>query len=464
MDIGKTLLSRYKIVKKLGRGGFGCTYLANDTALPGNPHCVVKHLSPQNPNPKVFPIAKKLFDREARSLYRLGQHDRIPRLYAHFCQEEQFYLVQELIEGSDLSEEIKPDRKFSEEETTKLLREILEILSVIHKENIIHRDIKPSNIMRRKEDDKLVLIDFGLVKDLSASMDKKGSNTVKVGSNGYMPPEQSFGQPKLSSDVYAVGILAIQALTGIKAKELPKDYKNREIEWRELVKVSDGLADVLDKMVSYDYNARYQDASEALKDLITKLKLPNASPNTSSEDKIKQNKTKLPWIIVTVIAGLSVAGITGKFLLFPSYDSQLAQLKNYLEAEEWNRADKETDRVMLRAARNDLDIESLSNFSCKELQEIDTFWREYSGDLFGFSIQKNIYLEAGHELDEYSEEIYDRFSNTIHQGGIEGDNTIENNSVHRGYFPTLATVYSQDRALHSLAHWRILSRAEACGL
>jgi serine/threonine-protein kinase len=100
-----TLAGRYQVVRHLGGGGFGQTFLAQDTHLPGNPLCVVKQLKPKPSDPATLQVAKRLFDREAETLYRLGHHDRIPRLLAHFEQESQFYLVEEFIEGQPLDQE-----------------------------------------------------------------------------------------------------------------------------------------------------------------------------------------------------------------------------------------------------------------------------------------------------------------------------------------------------------------------
>ena len=106
--LGITLSSRYSIIRHLGGGGFAQTYLAEDSQLPGNHLCVVKQLKPQATDPETLQVARRLFDTEAQVLYKLGNHDRIPRLFAYFEENQEFYLVQEFIEGHDLSQEIKP--------------------------------------------------------------------------------------------------------------------------------------------------------------------------------------------------------------------------------------------------------------------------------------------------------------------------------------------------------------------
>ncbi|MDE5071330.1 MAG: serine/threonine-protein kinase, partial [Trichodesmium sp. St5_bin8] len=209
MQSEQILRNRYKVIKYLGTGGFGYTYLAEDLDLPGYPKCVVKHLKPESPDPTVLNIARKLFLREADILYKLGNDsDQIPRLFAYFQEQREFYLVQEYIEGQDISRELTPGRKLSESDTVALLKGILEALTVAHQNNVIHRDITPQNLMRRRSDNKIILIDFGAVKEIDVlSTDQNGRTilTVVVGTRGYMPSEQSNGKPKLSSDIYAVG-------------------------------------------------------------------------------------------------------------------------------------------------------------------------------------------------------------------------------------------------------------------
>jgi formylglycine-generating enzyme required for sulfatase activity len=268
MVIGATLRNRYKIIRLLGRGGFGDTYLAEDGDLPNNPLCVVKHFQPKSTKPAVLPIARRLFHSEAQVLYRLGKnHDQIPELFAHFEERGEFYLVQEFIDGDNLTKEIYAGHRLTEKQLKKLLTEILEVLAFVHQENIIHRDIKPQNIMRRRQDGKIVLIDFGAVREISGlTVNSQGisSLTVIVGSPGYMPSEQAAGQPKLSSDVCALGMLGIFALTGIRPHELPKDAATGEVIWRNWANISKEMANFLDKMVKYHFNDRYQSAGEAL--------------------------------------------------------------------------------------------------------------------------------------------------------------------------------------------------------
>lgn len=267
---GYTLRDRYKIIKPLGSGSFGITYLAEDLDLPDHPLCVVKNLR-KSPNQEELQAFIAFFNKEAKALYRLGNElNQIPRLFAHFEQRGEFYLVQEYIDGHDLSREIFSGNKLDEAKVTQLLKEILEVLTIIHHKKIIHRDIKPQNLMRRKSDGKIILIDFGTVKEISklkVNPQEQTNVSVIVGTNGYMPSEQFNGYPKLSSDVYAVGMLGIYALTGIRPQELPKDPDTFEVIWRDKASVSPALANLLDKMVRSNFKERYQTANEALQGL-----------------------------------------------------------------------------------------------------------------------------------------------------------------------------------------------------
>lgn len=308
------LRNRYKILKELGSGGFSVTYLAVDMDLPGNPRCVVKQLKTRNPDNTILQIAKKLFEREAQVLYRLGKgHKQIPEMFAHFEENDEFYLVQEFVDGHDLTKEVKPRHRLSEEKVVQLLEEILEVLSFVHQNNVIHRDIKLRNIMRRREDDKIVLIDFGAVKEIKGlSKNQQGdvNSTLIIGTPGYMPDEQANGKPRLCSDIYAVGMLGIQALTGISPRELPFNPDNGELIWLDSAKVSDRLAEVLTGMVRHHFSQRYQTAAEALAALKSPVLI---SPLTSSA--YKASPVTLPSTIrkshPPILQSLGLVGLMG---------------------------------------------------------------------------------------------------------------------------------------------------------
>lgn len=262
----KILDSRYKIISSLGKGGFGKTYLAEDTKRPANPQCVVKQLNPGIEDEKFLELARRLFQKEAEILEKLGFNEQIPRLLANFEQENEFYLVQEYIEGQTIGEELIPDSPWSEEKVIDFLNDCLQIIDFVHNNGVIHRDIKPDNLIRRAEDGKLVLVDFGTVKEVVISQTQAIASTVAVGTRGYMPTEQARGKPRFTSDIYALGIIAIQALTGVHPIQLQED-DNGEVIWQSLAQCSDKLKAIVSKMVRYHFKDRYQSAPEVLASL-----------------------------------------------------------------------------------------------------------------------------------------------------------------------------------------------------
>ncbi|MDY6803559.1 MAG: serine/threonine-protein kinase [Cyanobacteriota bacterium] len=332
MQTGTILRNRYRILQKLGSGGFGDTYLAEDGDLPGNPPCVVKHLQPKTNDPAAMPVAKRLFETEAATLYKLGQESkRIPSLFAHFEEGGEFYLVQEYIDGEDLSKEVTPGKRLGESEVRELLVGILEVLEVAHRQKVIHRDIKPQNLMRRREDGKIVLIDFGAVKEIGTLIvNARGqtSVTIAVGTPGYMPSEQSNGRPKLSSDIYAVGMVGIQALTGLMPQQLPEDPETGEVVWRDRVSVSKEFGNFLEKMVYDHFSRRYQTATEALAAVVAGAKgkpfrssvmptqrvgAPPSSQNSIPVTAPNAGRRKFLWWLV--FGGMGFAGaVFGKSL------------------------------------------------------------------------------------------------------------------------------------------------------
>ena len=303
----------YRIIERLGEGGFARTYLAEDLGKLTKPPCVVKEIKPsQQFKPKEI---QKRFETEARTLELLGQHEQIPHLDKCFLNNNKFYLIQEYIFGRSLSEELLPGKKMSEEEVIKLLRDILEILQFVHNHHVIHRDIKPSNLIRRV-DDKIFLIDFGAVKEISTlaiTESGKINPTIAIGTPGYIAPEQGHGNPRPNSDIYSVGIIGIQALTGLDPNNFPSDPQTSEKIWnysvsdQEAVQVSPALERILNKMVRYDFKQRYQSVTEVLIDL-EKLTKPT---QITVYNPLLNKPSGLPmWI-----SGLALLGVMGGLIL-----------------------------------------------------------------------------------------------------------------------------------------------------
>lgn len=283
--LGRLLDRRYQVVQILSAGGFGKTYIAEDTRRPGSPKCVVKHLKPASNEPSYLQTARRLFLSEAETLERLGNHDQIPRLLAYFEEDREFFLVQEFIEGHPLSTELLPGDCWRESQVIQLIKDVLGILAFVHSYGVIHRDIKPDNLIRRASDGKLVLIDFGAVKQVRSQIATPHSPmnaTVAIGTPGYMPSEQGLGRPRPSSDIYALGIIGIQALTGLYPSLLQEDPTTGEMLWPQRVQISEGFASVLNKMVRYDYRERYQSANDVLQAInqLTEAFPPTQLPST----------------------------------------------------------------------------------------------------------------------------------------------------------------------------------------
>lgn len=258
---------RYRVERLLTTGGFGETYLGRDQHRPGEPLCVIKRLRLRTADPTTLATARRLFATEAATLETLGRHDQIPLLLAYLEVGDDFYLVQDFIAGHPLRQELGPQHLWEEMDVVWLLWELLSILEFVQRHRVIHRDLTPDNILRRESDRKLVLIDFGAVKVASSTLLGKSEHTVVVGKPGYMAPEQAWGQPNLTSDLYALGVIAIEALTGRSPQELPQLPGLNALDWQGQVQVSDRLGELLSGLLQPDWQKRFPSARAALKRL-----------------------------------------------------------------------------------------------------------------------------------------------------------------------------------------------------
>lgn len=264
---GVILNNRYRIVKQIGRGGFGRAYLGEDTQR-YRELCVLKEFAPQVETELELRQAEDLFERESGILYRLN-HQQIPKFEAllrtRINGRRSLFLVQEYIDGESYWELLKRKGKLTEAEVTRMICEVLPVLEYIHDAELIHRDISPDNLIRRELDQKTVLIDFGCVKIAANAASKSaGKGVTLIGKKGYSPDEQlSRGQAKKSSDLYSLAITAIVLLTGKQPDELD-EYSQQEQWDQNQVRVSPRLQKVLTKMLSKRPGDRYQSAEEIL--------------------------------------------------------------------------------------------------------------------------------------------------------------------------------------------------------
>ncbi|MEG3966680.1 bifunctional serine/threonine-protein kinase/ABC transporter substrate-binding protein [Microcoleus sp. T2B6] len=313
VNLGHILHERYEILALLGEGGFARTYTAVQINTPNNPLCVVKEIPfPPSNDPRVLERARNRFEGEASALRRLGRNSRIPELFDSFEENDYFYLVQEYVKGHQLSKELTAGDRWNEKNTVALLREVLEILKSVHQENIIHRDITPSNLIRRKTDQQIVLIDFGAVKEIGTfTSNSTGEifSSQAIGTRGYMPAEQhdTRSLPQPYNDIYAVGIIAIQALTGRRPTNLPQDPETGEIVWDYLTSepVSYKLKNMLTKMVRFHFQERYQSVDEVLQDLDLSIVAGPQVPKTSR--KLRSGWRGLLFGVAGLGAALAIA-------------------------------------------------------------------------------------------------------------------------------------------------------------
>lgn len=272
LNNGYRLKNRYVVLDYLGSGGFGETYLAIDTDLPSKRKCVVKRFKPvKSFSQSAYKDIQARFEREAAVLEKLSEHNnQIPKLYAFFTQDYEYYLVQEYIKGRNLREEVIKVGVFSESKLLEFFTSLLPVLSYVHSQKVIHRDIKPANIILRSDDSLPVLLDFGAVKEIVTSyVDDLGnpvnlSLTAVIGTKGYMAPEQASGAPTYSSDLYSLAMTAFFLITGRDPSQY-RNLENGDVEWGICSeKVSYHLLEILSKMSRQEARLRYSSCQETI--------------------------------------------------------------------------------------------------------------------------------------------------------------------------------------------------------
>ncbi len=352
--------NRYEIIRGLGKGGFGKTFLAKDLDWRDR-LCVIKQLTAAEDHADFAYIQDK-FRQEAKVLDDLGEaidhipalRSQIPKLYAYFTEANLFYLVQQWIPGATLEEQAKV-ALLNEKQVREFLIDILPVLQLIHNRGIIHRDIKPANLIIREPDGKPVLIDFGAVKELaeiaanpethchptSAQIGSAqiGSNSLSkpstmIGTPGFMAPEQETCEPvSPSTDLYSLGITAIYALS----RQIYRWNHTGKSNWQYISShLSEGFSAILDKAIQLDSRDRYSNAQEMLEALQSLPPLPDATPATIKITRTKPDLVELPSPIastgqsslrplLSTAVGLLVAVAAGYF--YANYRVAQADLK-----------------------------------------------------------------------------------------------------------------------------------------
>ncbi len=419
------LRERYRALKLIGQGGFGKTFQAIDEDKPSKPYCVIKQFFPSAQGTGTLQKAAELFKEEAIRLDSLGRYPQIPELYAYFTANDgRQYLVQEYIEGQNLEQELKQEGVFNEVKIKHLLSEILPILEFIHSKQVIHRDIKPENIIRRKSDNKLILVDFGAAKFVSP-LNRSMTGTI-IGSAEYIAPEQGNGKAVNASDLYSLGITCLYLLTGISPFDL-FDGGEHQWVWRQWLvnnPVSSDLGNILDKLIEFGTKKRYQSASEVLSAL--QIKTSVSIPQTTIQKPVN------PVI--------SVPQTPPSIQLKSAKGIDYRNLEDLLRRQQWKEADIITFETMLRICNRHgfLRVEDIDIFPCEDLQIIDQLWLNYSQEKFGFSIQKQLFDQLNNG-QQYNDKLWDDFGLIIgwrkDNKNIRYDRAIFDINAPRGHLP-----------------------------
>ena len=279
LDEGTILNGRYVIVRKIGGGGMGAVYLANDRNL-GGVLRAVKEMVQSYIESEQQDKAVADFKRESLLLTSLD-HQAIPTIYDYFFDEKEgrFYLVMKYISGGDLAGRLRaaPEGRLDEKTVTEWAIQIADVLDYLHNHepSIVYRDLKPANVMIDGNSGRVMLIDFGIARWVN----KEEKGVTAVGTMGYAPPELFSGNVEPRSDIYSLGSTMFHLLTGADPQSNPllifdfqKNPRPRQINSQ----LSDQIEQILMRAVEYNSEARFASAAEmreALKEHLTNLQM-----------------------------------------------------------------------------------------------------------------------------------------------------------------------------------------------
>jgi serine/threonine protein kinase len=425
---------RYRALKVIGQGGFGKTFLAQDESKPSQPRCVIKQFAFETINPNAsqgtLDVAVRLFEQEAKRLDDLGKHPQIPELLSFTIHEGKQYLIQEFIDGETLEQELRRVGAFNVAQVRHVLVEVLKILEFVHSKSVIHRDISPDNIIRRRSDQKLVLVDFGAAKHATATLLAKTG--TGIGKPSYGAPEQMLGKSVFQSDLFGLGVTCLHLLTNVEPFTL-YDVLENEYQWRQFLNgkiVSNRFGKLLDRLTAYKVKERPNSVTEILQDLVGQK--TSTSVNTSSgvysfkaeelkaehrvsiSSPISNNQATKTISSKNTVSNQNIAKSPVELGSAKGIDYR--ELEKLLKQKEWRKADEMTNMLMLRVCGREnegfLLGEHIASFPCQDLLTIDQLWSHYSDGKFGFTVQVKLCQEycKFDKYDKSEEESYKKFA------------------------------------------------------
>ena len=395
---GEKVNNQYHLQEYLGCGGYGAVYKADEVIRDRLIREVaIKLIAPEEDETKA---EKQLT--ELTAAVNL-QHENIIRSYTSGFGEvkgdEYLFIVME-IATTNLEKQRKTG-KISPAEAIEIVKATAAALNYLHQSNPrkVHRDIKPANLLYVVNTWKVS--DFGLLREISVK--KSGRTSDRRGTTLYVPPEAYEGVVATGWDMWSLGIMTAEILTGIapftadtEAQLMKKIIEEEpEIDWS---KIPESFTEIVRRCLEKERAKRWT-AEQVLTALAPSPELTALSPERSRRGIPDPNRIDqlLASISAPIPAPKPAAAETVPLISAVGMD--YTNLRNLLAAKKWQEADEETMRVMLKVAGREkagwLDTESIDKFPCEDLRTIDQLWVKFSNGRFGFSVQKRIYQSLG---------------------------------------------------------------------
>lgn len=348
--MAQLLNQRYQFIQSLGVGSLGRTVLAGDTQKPGHPPCVLKELPLPSSNPKTLEFSLVLLKKKADHLRNVGKHPQIPQILDYFYEDQSFYLVEEYVQSTSLANKLADGQSLPPQQVIQLLQAVLPILDFIHQQGVIHRSLRPNSVLYRQSDQEIVLAGFGIFKEIHYQIFRQQGQSSPPLTNevtAYIAPEQAIGKPIPTSDIYALGVIAMQALTGQTAQEIVQiSTTPRETPWEKLWVESSSLLDVLKKMIHPSAGRRYQSATAVLNALEPLATLTHiATPKNGSLNGHHRNGKVQDEATLSGSESLSTSSPPEKRPPPPPRSPRSKRIRTKVQGPQVNEKDRNTDAI-----------------------------------------------------------------------------------------------------------------------